>query len=145
MASRKLIGIVVNTIRIPVIRPLAKMPPKQGTLKYVKDSQTSLACVASRVAAFHCCIQISLTYGASSSKFFSQPNGTRAKPPAKQSTLSFSSKSGTINGTPCSSASKENEDVESKDEGFDMEIKPYVKKEDDLEMKENLKPENSTV
>ncbi|CZT51677.1 related to DNA ligase (ATP) [Rhynchosporium secalis] len=82
------------------------MPPKQSTLGYVKDPQTTLG------------------------KFFGKPNGTSA--PAKQSKLAFSSKAST---TPNTSAAKENEDSEMKDEESDTEVKSKIeskkKKEED--------------
>jgi DNA ligase 1 len=81
------------------------MPPKQVTLGYVKDSQTNITCVSLRT----CQVNQFINADSWSRKFFGNPNGP--KPPAKQSKLSFSSKS-TSNGAPGSSASKENEDVD---------------------------------
>jgi DNA ligase-1 len=61
-------------------------------------------------------------------KFFGQPNGT--KPPAKQSKLAFSSKSSTNKEPSSSNSTKENEDVEMKDDGLDTEVKPKGEKEE---------------
>jgi DNA ligase 1 len=69
------------------------------------------------------------------SKFFGNPNGTN--PPAKQSKLSFSSKS-TSNGSLRSSASKENEDVDMAD-AAEAEV-PSKVKDDPIAKKENVKP-----
>jgi len=73
-------------------------------------------------------------------KFFGKPNGTNA--PAKQSKLSFSTKPSSA--TPSSSAAKENEDAEMKDEDSDTEVKPIpkkeTKKEEAVDSKENVKP-----
>ena len=81
---------------------LFKMPPKQATLGYVKDSQTTLGWVRlpkrKRLLLIHVL-----------SKFFGKPNGTNA--PAKQSKLSFSTKPSSA--TPSSSAAKENEEMTS--------------------------------
>ena len=112
---------------------LFKMPPKQATLGYVKDSQTTLGWVRlpkrKRLLLIHVL-----------SKFFGKPNGTNA--PAKQSKLSFSTKPSSA--TPSSSAAKENEDAEMKDEDSDTEVKPIpkkeTKKEEAVDSKENVKP-----
>lgn len=69
------------------------------------------------------------------SNFFGNPNGP--KPPAKQSKLSFSSKS-TSNGAPTSNASKENDDVDMED-AAEQEVKPKVE-DDAIAKKENVKP-----
>jgi hypothetical protein len=69
------------------------------------------------------------------SKFFSNPNAPKA--PAKQSKLSFSSK-GTSNGTPSSSASKENDDVDMED-AAEGEVTLRIK-DDAIAKKENVKP-----
>lgn len=69
------------------------------------------------------------------SKFFGKPNGSTA--PAKQSKLSFSSKS-TSNGVPSSSAAKENEDVDMEDTA-EKKV-PTKVEEDALAKKENVKP-----
>jgi DNA ligase-1 len=74
--------------------------------------------------------------GFCNSKFFGQPNGT--KPPAKQSTLSFSTKSSVKKDTPSSDSAKENDDVEMKEESTSTEIKF---EEANLDAKENVKPE----
>lgn len=66
------------------------------------------------------------------SKFFGQPNGT--KPPAKQSKLSFSSKP-SVTHPPSSASSKENEDVDMKDEDPEVEVKPKVEKKEDVDTK----------
>lgn len=71
------------------------------------------------------------------SKFFKSPNGDNPKPTPKQSKLSFSSKS---NGTPSSSATVANEDVDMKDEDFDTGVKPKAKKEEAVDSKENVNP-----
>ena len=71
------------------------------------------------------------------SKFFKAPNRDAPKATPKQSKLSFSSKS---NGTPSSSATVANEDVEMKDEDSETEVKPKVKKEAAVDSKENVKP-----
>ncbi|KAF4615541.1 hypothetical protein G7Y89_g15319 [Cudoniella acicularis] len=96
------------------------MPPKQATLGYVKDSQTTLG------------------------KFFKAPNGSTPKVPPKQSKLAFSSKSTTNNGAPSSSAAEKSEDVETKEDLSDAEIKPKLKKEEAIESKENVKPGKET-
>ncbi|PBP27053.1 putative DNA ligase (Polydeoxyribonucleotide synthase) [Diplocarpon rosae] len=101
------------------------MPPKQSTLGYVRDSQTTLG------------------------KFFANPNGTKA--PSKQSKLSFGSKAPST--SPCSSVAKENEDTEMKDEDEDAdiveveskfmkEVKKQIKAEPAADAKENVKPTN---
>jgi DNA ligase 1 len=69
------------------------------------------------------------------SKFFGNPNGSKAPP--KQSKLSFSSKS-TSNGAPSSSASKENEDVDMEENGK-AEVAPKVE-DAEVDAKENVKP-----
>ena len=73
------------------------------------------------------------------SKFFGQPNGT--KPPAKQSRLAFSSKATAKDDPPSSGSSKENEDVEMKDDESEMEMKPKVEKEECVDTKEDAKRE----
>ncbi|TVY68630.1 DNA ligase, partial [Lachnellula suecica] len=93
------------------------MPPKQATLGYVKDPQTTLG------------------------KFFKAPNGDAPKAVPKQSKLSFSSKS---NGTPSSSATAANDDVEMRDESSDAKVKPKVKKDEAVDSKENVKPGTDT-
>ena len=70
-------------------------------------------------------------------KFFGQPNGTKA--PAKQSKLSFSSKSVAKNEAPNPSSAKENENVEMKEEESDTEVKPKIETKVDVERKENAK------
>ena len=70
------------------------------------------------------------------SKFFGKPNGTNAPP--KQSKLSFATKS-TSNGTPSSSATKENENVNIEDGASDTEVKPKAEKEEAVDTKENVK------
>ncbi|KAF8857126.1 DNA ligase [Acephala macrosclerotiorum] len=102
------------------------MPPKQATLGYVKDSQTSI------------------------NKFFGNPNGSKA--PSKQSKLAFSSKAAP---SPNNDKDVEMEDaklepeVDAKDEGddkmetsaADADVKPNVKKEEDVEVKPKVKKE----
>jgi len=108
------------------------MPPKQATLGYVKDSQTNITCVSPRIS------RSDMTFSNTAylaSKFFGNPNAP--KPPAKQSKLSFSSKS-TSNGAPSSSASKENGDVDMAD-AAESEVKPKIK-DDRIAKKENMKP-----
>ncbi|CZT07532.1 related to DNA ligase (ATP) [Rhynchosporium graminicola] len=94
------------------------MPPKQSTLGYVKDPQTTLG------------------------KFFGKPNGTSA--PAKQSKLAFSSKAST---TPNTSAAKEIEDSEMKDEESDTEVKSKIesKKKKEEEPDTETKPKISST
>jgi DNA ligase 1 len=107
------------------------MPPKQATLGYVKDSQTNITCVPLRTCQVNQFTNADSWYR----KFFGNPNGP--KPPAKQSKLSFSSKS-TSNGAPSSSASRGNEDVDMADAG-----EPEVISElrgDAIAKKENVKP-----
>ena len=94
------------------------MAPKQATLGYVRDSQTTLGLVKTWLY-----FVLGLTLY---SKFFGKPNGT--KPPVKQSTLSFATKSNSKNDTPSSSSAKETEDAEMKDEDSDNEVKPMVEK-----------------
>ena len=65
------------------------------------------------------------------SKFFGKPNGTKV--PAKQSTLSFSTKSNTKIDAPASSSAKENGDTEMKDENSDREGKPKSEKVEEVE------------
>jgi hypothetical protein len=72
-------------------------------------------------------------------KFFGQPNGT--KPPAKQSKLAFSSKSMTKKDPPSSVSSKENDDVEMKDEQSEPELKPKVEKKEDVDTEEDARPD----
>jgi DNA ligase-1 len=60
----------------------------------------------------------------SNSKFFGQPNGTKA--PAKQSKLAFSSKSSPKAEIPSSGSAKENEDVDMEEDGSDVEVNPKV-------------------
>jgi DNA ligase 1 len=74
------------------------------------------------------------------SKFFKAPNGDAPKAVPKQSKLSFSSKS---NGTPTSSATVANDDVEMRDEDSDTGVKPKAKKEETADSKENVKPGTS--
>jgi DNA ligase-1 len=121
------------------------MPPNQATLKYVKDSQTTLGCVSSCNGLSFFLQEPSLIRIFLSSKFFSKPNGTKA--PSKQSKLSFSSKASTSNGTPSSSSTKENEDdaVDMKDDGLDAEVTPEVKKEAAVDSKDNMKPGKGTL
>lgn len=72
-------------------------------------------------------------------KFFGRPSSTKA--PTKQSKLSFSSKPSAKDEPPSSSSTKQNEDIEMHDEGgSDTEIKPKAEKEEDVDMKENVKP-----
>jgi len=103
------------------------MPPKQATLGYVKDSQTNITCVFPHTSLYFATSANSASWN---SKFFGAPNGP--KPPAKQSKLSFHSKS-TSNG-----ASKENEDVDMEDD-VDQEVSSKVKG-DAIAKKENVKP-----
>ena len=72
-------------------------------------------------------------------KFFGKPNGTN--PPAKQSKLSFSTKSAAEKDPPSSGSSKENEDVEMKDEESEADVKPKVERKDEVDTKENVKTE----
>jgi hypothetical protein len=72
------------------------------------------------------------------SKFFGKANG--AKPPAKQSTLAFSTKSSGDNAPPSSGSSKENEDVEMMNEELEVEIKPKIDEETKAVKKENANP-----
>ncbi|EDN98854.1 hypothetical protein SS1G_13713 [Sclerotinia sclerotiorum 1980 UF-70] len=72
-------------------------------------------------------------------KFFGQPKGA----PAKQSKLSFSSKSNSTKPpTSSSSASEENQDVEMKDGESDVDTTDTVKKEEGSDAKEKVKKEN---
>jgi hypothetical protein len=48
VASRTLISTVLTTTRKSLVRSFFNMPPKQATLGYVKDPQTTLGCVCSR-------------------------------------------------------------------------------------------------
>jgi DNA ligase 1 len=72
------------------------------------------------------------------SKFFGQPNGTKA--PAKQSKLSFSTKPSAKNEPPSSSSTKEDEDVEMDDEDSEAEVKPTVEKGDGITRKRSRTP-----
>jgi DNA ligase-1 len=74
------------------------------------------------------------------SKFFGQPNGSKPAP-AKQSKLAFSSKSNPNKQTTSSALPDENDDVDMKDEDSDAEVKPVVEKGEDVDKKENVKPE----
>jgi DNA ligase-1 len=114
------------------------MPPKQATLGYVKDPQTTLGCVCFLYYFFESFLMHMLLV----SKFFGQPNGT--KPPAKQSKLSFSSKSAAKQDLRSSNSSKENEDVEMKNEESETEVKPKVEMTEDADAKGNVKPEKCT-
>jgi DNA ligase-1 len=70
-------------------------------------------------------------------KFFGNPNGTKA--PAKQSKLSFSSKSGNA-AAPKAEVEEDAKDAEMKDDDSDKEVKSKVKKEEAVDSKENVKP-----
>ena len=133
MASRKALFTTFGVVRSSIVGPLLKMPPKQATLGYVRNSQTTLGCVNSVIAARY------LTNNLLNSKFFSQPNGSRA--PAQQSKLASSSKSiGT--DPPSSSSSKENEDADIKDEPSEIEVISKVEKEGEVDINEDMKPES---
>jgi len=69
-------------------------------------------------------------------KFFGNPNGTKA--PAKQSKLSFSSKS--ANAAAPKAEVEDSKDAEMNDDDSDKEVKPKFKKEEAVESKENVKP-----
>ncbi|OWO99922.1 hypothetical protein B2J93_8542 [Marssonina coronariae] len=103
------------------------MPPKQSTLGYVRDSQTTLG------------------------KFFGNPNGTKA--PSKQSKLAFGSRA--TSTPPSSSAAKENGNTEMKDEDDDAytvgfkpkvieEANKKIKAEPAADARESVKPINET-
>ncbi|QSZ28923.1 hypothetical protein DSL72_003430 [Monilinia vaccinii-corymbosi] len=92
------------------------MPPKQATLGYVKDSQTTLG------------------------KFFGQPKGA----PAKQSKLSFSSKSSASKPPANSiSPSEETQDVEMKDGDSDADHKDSFKEEKGVKRSRSSSPKLS--
>ena len=74
----------------------------------------------------------------SHSKFFGQPNGTKAAP--KQSKLSFSTKASSKNDPPSSSSAKENEDLDMAEEESDIEVKPAVEKSDAVTRKRSRTP-----
>ncbi|TAQ83420.1 hypothetical protein B7494_g8252 [Chlorociboria aeruginascens] len=92
------------------------MPPKQATLVYVKDLQSTLG------------------------KFFGKPSGTKAAPP-KQSKLAFSSKSDTSKDAPSSSAT--NGDIDMKDNSTTAEVKS-IGKTSEAESKEHNLLANDT-
>jgi hypothetical protein len=75
------------------------------------------------------------------SKFFGNPNGP--KPPAKQTKLAFSSKSGN-NGTPSSSAPKE-EDVDMKDTKLEEEDESKVEETEVIDSKEDVEATKGTT
>jgi len=94
------------------------MPPKQATLGYVRDSQTTLGLV---MTLFVFWPKLTLYRN-----FFGKPNGT--KPPPKQSTLSFSTKSSSKNETASPSSAKENEDNQQKDGDSDIDMEPKLER-----------------
>ncbi|EHK97104.1 putative DNA ligase 1 [Glarea lozoyensis 74030] len=94
------------------------MPPKQATLGYVKDPQTTLR------------------------KFFKSPSGTAPKEVPKQSKLAFSTKSNT-NGAAPSLKPTPKEDVEMKEDS-DSDVKSKISKDISAETKENVKSRRET-
>jgi DNA ligase-1 len=116
------------------------MPPKQATLGYVKDSQTTLRCVNLLAHGQQC---EALTDGSLFSKFFKNPNGITPKEAPKQSKLAFSTKSNTNGAAPVATTSSAQGDVDMKNDS-DSESKPAPQKESLVESKENVKPKKGT-
>lgn len=110
------------------------MPSTQATLGYVKSSQTTLGC-DSRPA---CLEGQQANPHVPHSKFFGQPNGTKAPP--KQSKLSFSTKASSKNDPSSSNSAKENEDIDMAGEESDIEAKPVIEKSDGVTRKRSRTP-----
>jgi DNA ligase-1 len=118
------------------------MPPKQATLGYVKDSQTTLGFVClyfTIIPGWKAYWHSSFLY----SKFFGNPNAPKA--PAKQSKLAFSTKS--TNPTSKSEIEDEEKSTDVKvNASSEVEEKNSIAKEEEdaLESNESVKVRKGT-